>query len=97
MQNEPWVWPEVGLPGRAAREQVPLRSAQMMGQQEKDKRQKKTEHRVMHLTILQCLLLVCRAMYKRREIYTVTPRIVSVVEENGTAGRSDIPVETTEF
>ncbi|PVD19318.1 hypothetical protein C0Q70_19805 [Pomacea canaliculata] len=32
-----------------------------------------------------------RAMLKRQEIYTVTPRLVSVVEENGTAGRSDIP------
>ncbi|KAK7115741.1 hypothetical protein V1264_001559 [Littorina saxatilis] len=38
-----------------------------------------------------------QALYKRQEIYTVTPRIVSVVEENGTAGRSDIPVETTQY
>ncbi|XP_025078469.1 uncharacterized protein LOC112554712 [Pomacea canaliculata] len=38
-----------------------------------------------------------RAMLKRQEIYTVTPRLVSVVEENGTAGRSDIPVETAEY
>nr|KAG5705916.1 hypothetical protein BaRGS_010806 [Batillaria attramentaria] len=38
-----------------------------------------------------------KAMIKRQEIYTVTPRIVSVVEENGTSGKSDIPVETTEY
>jgi hypothetical protein len=36
-------------------------------------------------------------MYKRQEIYTVTPRIVSIVEENGTAGRGELPVETAEY
>jgi len=33
MWNEPWVWPEVGDAGMRGMGAVPLRSAQMMGQQ----------------------------------------------------------------
>ena len=35
MRNEPWVWPEVGGAGTSGAGAVPLRSAQMMGQQKK--------------------------------------------------------------
>ena len=38
MRNEPWVWPEVGGAGASGAGAVPLRSAQMMGQQKKKKR-----------------------------------------------------------
>ena len=35
MRNEPWVWPEVRDAGTSGAGAVPLRSAQLMGQQEK--------------------------------------------------------------
>ena len=38
MRNEPWVWPEVGGAGMSGAGAVPLRSAQMMGQQKKNKK-----------------------------------------------------------
>ena len=41
MRNEPWVWPEVGDAGTSGSEAVPLRSAQMMGEQKKRKKKKK--------------------------------------------------------
>ena len=37
MRNEPWVWPEVRDAGTSGAGAVPLRSAQMMGQQKKKK------------------------------------------------------------
>ena len=42
MRNETWVWPEVGDAGTSGAGAVPLRSAQMMGQQKK-KRKKETD------------------------------------------------------
>ena len=41
MRNEPWVWPEVGGAGTSGAGAVPLRSAQLMGQQKKKKKKKK--------------------------------------------------------
>ena len=38
MRNEPWVWPKVGDAGTNDAGAVPLRSAQMMGQQKKKKK-----------------------------------------------------------
>ena len=38
MRNEPWVWPEVRDAGTSGAGAVPLRSAQMMGQQKKKKK-----------------------------------------------------------
>ena len=38
MRNEPRVWPEVGDAGTSGAGALPLRSAQMMGQQQKKKR-----------------------------------------------------------
>ncbi len=38
MRNEPWVWPEVGDAGTSGAGAVPLRSAQLMGQQKKKKK-----------------------------------------------------------
>ena len=35
MRNEPWVWPEVRDAGTSGAGAVPLRSAQLMGQQKK--------------------------------------------------------------
>ena len=37
MRNEPWVWPEVRDAGTSGAGAVPLRSAQLMGQQKKKK------------------------------------------------------------
>ena len=42
MRNEPWVWPEVGGAGTSGAGAVPLRSAQMMGQQNKKNKKKKS-------------------------------------------------------
>ena len=42
MQNEPRVWPKVGDAGKSGVGAVPLRSAQMMGQQKKKKKKKKS-------------------------------------------------------
>ena len=42
MQNEPWVWLKVGGAGTSGAGAVPLRSAQMMGQQNKQTKQTKT-------------------------------------------------------
>ena len=36
--DEPWVWPEVGDAGTSGAGAVPLRSAQLMGQREKNKK-----------------------------------------------------------
>ncbi len=36
MRNEPWVWPEVRDAGTSGAGAVPLRSAQLMGQQKKN-------------------------------------------------------------
>ena len=41
MRNEPWVWPEVRDAGTSGAGAVPLRSAQLMGQQKKKKKKKK--------------------------------------------------------
>ncbi len=41
MRNEPWVWPEVRDAGTSGAGAVPLRSAQLMGQQKKRKKEKK--------------------------------------------------------
>ena len=41
MRNEPWVWPEVGDAGTSGAGAVPLRSAQMMGKQTKQKQKTK--------------------------------------------------------
>ena len=41
MQNEPWVWPEVGDAGTSGAGAVPLKSAQLMGQQKKKKKKKR--------------------------------------------------------
>ena len=38
MRNEPWVWPEVEGAGTSGAGAVPLRSAQLMGQQKKKKK-----------------------------------------------------------
>ena len=38
MRNEPWVWLEVRDAGTSGAGAVPLRSAQMMGQQKKKKK-----------------------------------------------------------
>ena len=38
MRDEPWVWPEVGNVGTSGAGAVPLRSAQMMGQQQQKKK-----------------------------------------------------------
>ena len=38
MRNEPWVWPEVRDAGTSGAGAVPLRSAQMMGQKKKKKK-----------------------------------------------------------
>ncbi|KAK3779521.1 hypothetical protein RRG08_045267 [Elysia crispata] len=35
-----------------------------------------------------------RTLQKRQEIYTVTPQSISSIEENGTSGRSDVPMTT---
>ena len=40
MRNKPWVWPKVGDAGKSGAEAVPLRSAQMIGQQKKNTQQK---------------------------------------------------------
>ncbi|XP_076443951.1 uncharacterized protein LOC143282235 [Babylonia areolata] len=37
-----------------------------------------------------------KALLSRQEIYTVTPRMVTTLEENGTAGRSDVPMQMAE-
>ena len=37
MRNEHWVWPKVGGAGTSGAGAVPLRSAQMMGQQQQQK------------------------------------------------------------
>jgi len=42
MQNEPWVWPEVGDAGTSGAGAVPLKSAQLMGQQNNNNNNKKT-------------------------------------------------------
>ena len=41
MVNKPWVWPEVRNAGTSGAGAVPLRSAQLMGQQKKKKKKKK--------------------------------------------------------
>ena len=43
MRNEPWVWPEVRDAGTNGAGAVPLRSAQLMGQQKKKKKKKKID------------------------------------------------------
>ena len=43
MRNEPWVWPEVGDAGTSGAGAVPLRSAQLMGQQKEEEKEKKKE------------------------------------------------------
>ena len=43
MRNEPWVWPEVRDAGTSGAGAVPLRSAQVMGQQKKKKKIKKID------------------------------------------------------
>ena len=43
MRNERWVWPEVRDAGTSGAGAVPLRSAQMMGQQKKKKKKKNTK------------------------------------------------------
>ena len=40
MRNEPWVWPEVRDASTSGAGAVPLRSAQLMGQQKKKKKKK---------------------------------------------------------
>ena len=40
MRNEPWVWLEVGDAGTSGARAVPLRSAQMMGQEKRKKKEK---------------------------------------------------------
>ena len=45
MRNEPWVWPKVGDAGTSGAGAVPLRSAQMMGQQKKKKKKKSNSDR----------------------------------------------------
>ena len=45
MQNEPWVWPKVGDAGTSGAGAVPLRSAQMMGQQQQNKQKNKKRRR----------------------------------------------------
>ena len=50
MQNEPWVWPEVGDAGMSGVGAVPLRLAQMMGQQKKKKKKKKREKKKKNLS-----------------------------------------------
>ncbi|GFS18907.1 hypothetical protein ElyMa_003275100 [Elysia marginata] len=35
-----------------------------------------------------------KTLQKRQEIYTVTPQSISSIEENGTSGRSDVPMTT---
>ena len=40
MRNEPWVWPEVRDAGTSGAGAVPLRSAQLMGQQKKKEKNK---------------------------------------------------------
>ena len=40
MQNEPWVWPEVGDAGTSGAGAVPLKSAQLMGQQNNNNKNK---------------------------------------------------------
>ena len=41
MRNEPWVWPEVRDAGTSGAGAMPLRSAQLMGQQKKTKNKNK--------------------------------------------------------
>ena len=41
MRNEPWVWPEVGDARTSGAGAVPLRSAQLMGQQKEEKKKEK--------------------------------------------------------
>ena len=43
MRNERWVWPEVRDAGTSGAGAVPLRSAQMMGQQQQQNKTKKTK------------------------------------------------------
>ena len=40
MRNELWVWLEVGDAGTSGARAVPLRSAQMMGQEKRKKKEK---------------------------------------------------------
>ncbi len=46
MRNEPWVWPEVGDAGTSGAGAVPLRSAQLMGQQQQQQQQQKRKDNV---------------------------------------------------
>ena len=48
MWNDPWVWPEVRDAGTSGAGAVPLRSAQMMGQQQTNKT-KKYKHDLFYL------------------------------------------------
>ena len=53
MWNEPWVCPRVGDAGTSGAGAVPLRSAQMMGQQQQQQKAAHADHVVggTHLTV----------------------------------------------
>ena len=51
MRNEPWVWPEVRDAGTSGAGAVPLRPAQLMGQQKKKKKKKKPRLGLYHITL----------------------------------------------
>ena len=53
MRNEPWVWPEVRDAGTSGAGAVPLRSAQVMGQQ-KNKKNKKIKKMTVYDQIIKC-------------------------------------------
>ena len=53
MRNEPWVWPEVRDAGTSGAGAVPLRSAQMMGQQKKKRKEKRKKKRLQTPVIVQ--------------------------------------------
>ena len=61
MRNEPWVWPEVGDAGTSGAGAVPLRSAQLMGQQQKKEKEDKdkchtniTRYSFLSLQLVDC-------------------------------------------
>ena len=53
MWNEPWVWPEVGDARMSGAGTVPLRLAQMMGQQKKKKKKKKKATKLLRFCFLK--------------------------------------------
>ena len=67
MRNEPWVWPEVRDAGTSGAGAVPLRSAQLMGQQKKKKKRIVKHNAMVFWYILIALLRFIKMMQSKQK------------------------------